>query len=361
MDIQSFKETKKLHLILDLDHTLLHTIRKDMLHPSCSLDNFKDVYQFKIESDADYCVKFRPGIVKFLEKISKFFHIHIYTMGTRDYANMIIQIIINQLMNGFSVFNGKILTRSDTGKDIKNLSSILPGEEHLTLILDDSPYIWYQFKHHVIPIYPYKYFKTVTETPLLTPNPEDNEVEKNNHSKGNKSSIIGSPHDNHLRSMYNVLASVHRHFFYDFNFSGNLNIKQNLKWRRKKVLSGVHILFSGVFPLGTKPREQSLWKNAKYYGAVCYERFNDNITHLVAARKGTEKVLEAERRGTVFIVSPNWIYYSLAHWIRLPENNFNLMRIKGKMASRREIYKSCEKKMNTKMELLQKIRSTTQM
>jgi len=341
-----------------------------MLHPSCSLDNFKDVYQFKIEGDADYCVKFRPGIVKFLEKISKFFHIHVYTMGTRDYANMIIQIIINQLMNRFSVFNGKILTRSDTGKDIKNLSSILPGEEYLTLILDDSPFIWHQFKHHVIPIYPYKYFKTVTETPLLTPNPEDNEVEKNNHSKGNKSSIIGSPHDNHLRSMYNVLASVHRHFFYDFNFSGNLNIKLNLKWRRKKVLSGVHILFSGVFPLGTKPREQSLWKNAKYYGAVCYERFNDNITHLVAARKGTEKVLEAERRGTVLVVSPNWIYYSLAHWIRLPENDFNLMRLdrKGKMGSGREIYKSCEKKMNTtymgsipKMELFQKIRSTTQM
>jgi len=342
----SLKETKKLPLILDLDHTLLHTIRKDRLHPTCSIETYKDLYQFSIDGDSDYYVKFRPGIVKFLERIALLFDIHIYTMGTRDYAYAIVQIMINQLMNGISVFNGKILTRSDTGKDNKNLSFILPRQEYLTLVLDDTPDIWQQYKHHVIPIYPYKFFISVNDTQFLTINQEDNEEnvdplafaptentsngENNNgESKGKHAPIIiCSPHDNHLRSMYNVLASVHHHFFSNLksSSSNNINIKHNLKWRRNKVFSGIHLLFSGVFPLGTNPREQALWRNAEYYGAICYEQFNDNITHLVAARDGTDKVLEATRRVTIFIVNPNWLYDSLAHWIRLPENDFKLMR-----------------------------------
>jgi len=337
----SLKETKKLPLILDLDHTLLHTIRKDRLHPTCSIETYKDLYQFSIDGDSDYYVKFRPGIVKFLENISLLFDIHIYTMGTREYASEIIHIIVNQLMNGVSVFNGKVLSRSDTGKDNKNLSFILPRQEYLTLILDDSPDIWQYFKHHVVPIYPYKFFITVNETQLLTINKEHDEEnidplslsndctlnnQNNNDSNENQSPIICSPHDNHLRSMYNVLTSVHQNFFDNFSSSSrNLNIKHNLKWRRHKVLSGVHLLFSGVFPLETNPREQALWKNAEYYGATCYEEFNDNITHLVAARDGTDKVLKAVRRGNIFIVSPNWLYDSLAHWIRLPEKDFKLL------------------------------------
>jgi len=348
----------KLNLILDLDHTLLHTIPQDRLHPSCCLENFSDIYQFSIDGDANYCVKFRPGIVKFLKKISQLFDIHVYTMGTRDYATAIIQIIINRLMDGVSVFNGKILTRSDTGKDLKNLSFILPRQEYLTLILDDSPDIWHQYKNQVIPIYPYKFFKTVNpdSAQLLTTNEEDN-VEnidpwsftshdddftmlnnsQNNNNNNNPSQvvhkgpfIICSPHDNHLRSMYNVLASVHQHFFNNFNttLSRTINIKYNLKWRRDKVLCGIHLLFSGVFPLGTNPREQILWKQTEYYGATCYENWHDNITHLVAARAGTDKVLEAERRGNIFVVTPNWLYDSLAHWIRLPENDFKLIRKK---------------------------------
>jgi len=313
--------------------------------------------------------------VKFLEKISKIFDIHVYTMGTRDYAHTIIQLIVNRLMNGVSVFNGKILTRSDTGKDLKNLSFILPRQEYLTLILDDSPDIWHQDKNQVIPIYPYKFFKTLNSdsaAPLLTTNEEDNvenidpwsftphhdedfTILNNNNSQNNNTNsntnnnnnnnptqvvhkgpfIICSPQDNHLRSMYNVLASVHQHFFNNFNsttttttLSRTINIKYNLKWRRDKVLCGIHLLFSGVFPLGTNPREQTLWKHTEYYGATCYENWHDNITHLVAARAGTDKVLEAERRGNIFVVTPNWLYDSLAHWIRLPEIDFKLIRKK---------------------------------
>jgi len=101
----------RLSLILDLDHTLLHTIRKNRLHPNCSLENIDDVHELHIEGDDVYSVKFRPGIVKFLEQIRGLFDVHVYTMGTRSYAKAIIETIVYKLMGGVSVFNGKIFTR----------------------------------------------------------------------------------------------------------------------------------------------------------------------------------------------------------------------------------------------------------
>jgi len=323
-----YLETKKLPIILDLDHTLLHTIKRDHLVSSCSLSDIKDCYQFTIEGDGDYCVKFRPGIAKFLDRLSQLFEIHVYTMGTRKYTESIIDLIVHQLLNGVSVFNGKIVTRSETGKDIKLLNNILPGQEHLALILDDSPKIWKAFKNHVVPIYPYRFFMNVDEQ-MFTVNLENEEnfapLHQNQPDSEKMGQIVCSPNDNHLRSMYHVLASVHQHFFKTLKTSETLNIKENLKWRRFRVLSGVHLLFSGVFPLGTDPKIHPLWKNSEYFGAKCHDQFNDSITHLVAARDGTDKVIEAVRRGTVYIIIPNWLWDSVAHWVRLPENDFNLL------------------------------------
>jgi RNA polymerase II subunit A-like phosphatase len=322
----SLIQSNKATLILDLDHTLLHTIRKQQLFCS-SLE--EGVYEFSIE-DGEYYVKFRPGIVKFLERINKLYDIHVYTMGTRDYANAIIKIIVHKLMNGVSVFNGKIFTRSDTGNNQrKNLKWIVPGLEHLTLILDDSPQVWGDYRNQVVRIYPYSIFRSVF-------NPENREnvdpipsdfllsLTERLSDKSKKISLkkITDVPDTHLNSMYDVLASVHHHFFK----YKPINVKESLKWRRLKVLSGVYILFSAVFPLGADPKEQKLWKCAEYFGAKCETEFSNKVTHLVAAKEGTNKVLEAVSRGGIHIVTPNWLYDSLAHWVHLPEKDYHLSK-----------------------------------
>jgi len=296
----------RINLILDIDHTLVHTIRSAQLHPSCSLENIEDVYELCIDGDGVYYVKFRPGIVKFLHQIRGLFDIHVYTMGTRNYAKAIIETIVHKLMGGVSVFNGKILTRCDTKKDEKYLSLILPGLEQRTLILDDTPNIWKDFKHHVIPIYPYNFFQ---------------DVHGKNRGKENRDQnclkVVSTISDTHLRSMYHVLEEVNS------NHVQSGNISESLKWRRRKVLQGVNILFTGVFPLGINPRDQHLWKQAEYFGAQCYQQFNDAITHVVAAR-GTDKVVQAQRQGNVYIVTVNWLHDSAAHWTRLDEKLFQL-------------------------------------
>lgn len=296
----------RINLILDIDHTLVHTIRSNQLHPSCSLENIGDIYELCIDGDGVYYVKFRPGIVKFLHQIRGLFNIHVYTMGTRSYAKAIIETIVHKLMGGVSVFNGKILTRCDTKKDEKYLSLILPGLEQRTLILDDTPNIWKDFKHHVIPIYPYKFFQ---------------DAQGKNRGKENRDQnclkVVSTIMDTHLSSMYQVLEEVNGYH------GQSSNISESLMWRRRKVLQGVNILFTGVFPLGTNPRDQHLWKQAEYFGAQCYLQFNDTITHVVAAR-GTDKVVQAQRQGNVHIVTVNWLHDSAAHWTRLDEILFQL-------------------------------------
>jgi len=299
-------ENNRINLILDIDHTLVHTIRNNQLHPSCSLEKIEDVYEVCIDGDGVYYVKFRPGIVNFLHQIRGLFDIHVYTMGTRSYAKAITETIVHKLMGGVSVFNGKILTRCDTKKNVKYLSLILPGLEQRTLILDDTPNIWKDFKHHVIPIYPYKFFQ---------------DVQGKNRGKENKDQIclkvVSTISDTHLRSMYQVLEEVNSYHVQ----SGN--ISESLMWRRRKVLQGVNILFTGVFPLGTNPSDQHLWKLAEYFGAQCYQQFSNCITHLIAAR-GTDKVVHAQRHGNVHIVTVNWLHASASHWTKLDEKLFQL-------------------------------------
>jgi len=301
----------RINLILDIDHTLVHTIRSSQLHPRCSLEKIEDVYEIYIDGDGVYYVKFRPGIVKFLHQIRGLFDIHVYTMGTRSYAKAILETIVHKLMGGVSVFNGKILTRCDTKKDEKYLSLILPGLEQRTLILDDTPNIWKDYKHHVIPIYPYKFFQDVHG---INRGKENNPL---NRDLKNCLKVVSTISDTHLCSMYQVLEEVNN------NNAQTRNVSESLKWRRRKVFLGVNILFTGVFPLGANPRDQYLWKQAEYFGAQCFQQFNDIITHVVAAR-GTDKVVQAQRKGDIHIVTVNWLYDSTTHWTKLDEKLFEL-------------------------------------
>ena len=47
---------------------------------------------------------------------------------------------------------------------------------------------------------------------------------------------------------------------------------------------GVHILFSSVIPLDTRPESTDIWKTALAFGAQCYTELNNRITHVVAAK-----------------------------------------------------------------------------
>lgn len=75
-------------LVLDLDETLLH----------CSLDEPSDYdISFIINEGEEYIVylSFRPYVFHFLERMSQFFELIVYTAGIRQYASTICELFNN--------------------------------------------------------------------------------------------------------------------------------------------------------------------------------------------------------------------------------------------------------------------------
>lgn len=97
-----------------------------------------------------------------------------------------------------------------------------------------------------------------------------------------------------------------------------------LRERREMVLRGCCILFSGVIPLGIPPETVPVWQRAVSFGAKCVTELTDEVTHVVAMRAGTRKVLEAMQRPGVRVVHLEWLQTCLTHWQRMDEGPFVL-------------------------------------
>ncbi|KAI9068710.1 hypothetical protein FKP32DRAFT_1587477, partial [Trametes sanguinea] len=93
---------------------------------------------------------------------------------------------------------------------------------------------------------------------------------------------------------------------------------------RMQTLEGCHILFSSVIPLDTRPEATEIWKTAHAFGAKCYTELTPRVTHVVAAKRGTQKVDAARRRGGIKIVWLAWFTDSVALWHRQDETPYLL-------------------------------------
>jgi RNA polymerase II subunit A-like phosphatase len=76
----------------------------------------KDVQAFQLEEGGHlgpcwYFIKVRPGLAEFLEEVSKMYELHVYTMGTRAYADAIARIVDPQKQ----YFGDRILSRDESG------------------------------------------------------------------------------------------------------------------------------------------------------------------------------------------------------------------------------------------------------
>ncbi|KAJ3088992.1 Carboxy-terminal domain (CTD) phosphatase, partial [Physocladia obscura] len=140
---QRLKREQKLSLILDLDQTLIHatidqTVGEWLADDGSNLDypELKDVHKFTLpESPIIYYIKLRPGTLEFLAKASKLYEMHIYTMGTRAYADAVAKIIDPT----GHLFIDRILSRDTSGSfQEKRIGRIFPGEgEKMAVVVDD--------------------------------------------------------------------------------------------------------------------------------------------------------------------------------------------------------------------------------
>lgn len=130
---------KKLHLVLDLDHTLLNTTHLDKLSSEEEyLKGTDHCLQDVHIVEGQFMTKLRPNVRTFLEHASQIFELSIYTNGNRDYALQMAKL----LDPAKQMFGGRIISRGDsTVKNQKGLDVML-ARGSAVVILDDKKQVW---------------------------------------------------------------------------------------------------------------------------------------------------------------------------------------------------------------------------
>ena len=165
-DTRRLLDAKKLSLVVDLDQTIIQATveptiaewQKDPDHPNYPA--VKDVKAFQLNDDGPgmrgcwYYIKLRPGLIEFLEDMSKLYELHVYTMGTRSYAEHVCQIVDPQR----KIFGDRILSRDESGSmQAKNLQRLFPVDTDMVVIIDDRADVW-SWSPNLIKVLAYDFF-----------------------------------------------------------------------------------------------------------------------------------------------------------------------------------------------------------
>ncbi|KAI9654927.1 MAG: Carboxy-terminal domain (CTD) phosphatase [Bathelium mastoideum] len=454
---------EKLSLVVDLDQTIIHATVDPTVAEWQSDENnpnhaaVKDVQAFKLTDDGPgarqecwYYIKLRPGLEQFFEEISKMFECHIYTMGTRAYAQNIARIVDPD----GKIFGDRILSRDESGSLVaKNLQRLFPVDTKMVVIMDDRADVW-KWSANLIRLPAYDFFVGIgdinasflpkrpdVDTPSprvekLTegPKPEQNEqqaedttvaeartngtqhepeaeipTEQTNgetstleqlvsmgggddvealkektsqqdetiaaqladrpllqkqkildaeeerasqaaadkESNGESSSDDSSQDehkyrhnllqddDEELIHLEAVLRKVHGKFYTDYKQRKNgdqagpqlslvPDVKEIMPTMKEHTFRGVHLVFSGIMPLGVDVQmcDKALW--AKSFGATVSQDLSKRTTHVIATpQRKTSKVRKALRHpNRIKVVTEHWLFDSISQWRRLDEKPY---------------------------------------
>ncbi|XP_074303337.1 RNA polymerase II C-terminal domain phosphatase-like 4 [Silene latifolia] len=161
-NLRSLIARKKLHLVLDLDHTLLHTVTLNELTPSdreClrhrSRRNWlKEGKLFMIKDN--FLVKPRPNVHTFLKEASTMFDLSVFTLGTKGYATKAVEILDP---NGLYISPSNVFSVEDCKRPMIKGLDVMNLNERVSLIVDDIKRVWVDHPKNVIEIEPYLFFE----------------------------------------------------------------------------------------------------------------------------------------------------------------------------------------------------------
>lgn len=178
---------KKLHLILDLDKTLIHASDVGENRPKKDDDIYDILYGM-------YLIKLRPGLSDFLKEASMMFDISICTMADQIYAEAVADKLKSNIMTTNNSFRfSRVICQEHFSKSDRKGLDIELSHEHVVLIVDDCEEVWGdEYKPNLITIKPYEFFNTKTS-------PLDQEQDN----------------DQELARVLDVLKTVHNVFYDD--------------------------------------------------------------------------------------------------------------------------------------------------
>lgn len=189
-------EQRKLALIVDLDQTIIHATveptvgdwMRDRDNPN--FEALKNVGTFRLGTDGKailghdsggddkaegrgrqaggaeqsgddskeegcwYYVKPRPGLQDFLRTLSQSYEMHVYTMGTRSYAECVCRLVDPD----GTLFGARILSRDENGSMLqKSLKKLFPLDTTMVVIIDDRADVW-KWSPNLVKVVPFDFF-----------------------------------------------------------------------------------------------------------------------------------------------------------------------------------------------------------
>ncbi|KAK4208082.1 RNA polymerase II subunit A C-terminal domain phosphatase [Rhypophila decipiens] len=164
-------QSRKLSLVVDLDQTIIHACidptvgewQRDPTNPN--YESVKNVKTFQLEDGPRgvargcwYYIKMRPGLEEFLQRISTMYELHVYTMGTRAYAQNVARIVDPNR----KLFGNRVISRDENGNMYaKSLQRLFPVSTDMVLIIDDRADVWPNNRTNLIKVSPYEFFKGI--------------------------------------------------------------------------------------------------------------------------------------------------------------------------------------------------------
>jgi len=319
--VKSLHDNNKLLLVLDIDHTLVHCTkdcRAEIVLSDPSMKTETSKMYFEETGDKPYYLKLRPFIKPFLETLSQFFHLAVYTMGGKTYAKKVMKIIDPDN----KILKKRLVCRDDHDDNVKVLQRMFPCDEKMVLVVDDRDDVW-STPQNVLKIWKFEFWPSDANDDDANMAPQEAKGRQTPDADWTIDKLRQRNHDNILGTTANVLQAIHRIYYHNESLyrAGNVCAYTIYAQLQKRVFSGVHIVFSGVFPNNERPEDTQEWKLAVQYGATCHLELNKRVTHVVAARAGTAKVHKA-RQMDVYVVHINWLRQSVIHFIRMFEPDF---------------------------------------
>ncbi|ORX40742.1 hypothetical protein BD324DRAFT_611918 [Kockovaella imperatae] len=334
---ETLLSSKRLSLIVDLDQTIIHTTVDPTVGEWIEQGKkaLEDVAKFHLPDDVPlgytapdrwYYTKPRPGVNQFLRRMNELYEMHVYTMGTRTYA----EAICNVVDPDKTFFGGRIISRDENKSfSSKSLKRLFPTDQSMVVVIDDRADVWGEIPN-LVKVVPYDFFigvgdinkaDSMAQTKLLDAQSEDRPLAKESEPLNND--------DAELERVAKILAQIHSTFYRAYaqrvkdTIPMGCDVEVIIPDIKSRVLEGCTLVFSGVIPKHQAAETSGIFHAAEMFGARTMLDVGPGMTHCVTATVGTEKTYRASRMDAA-VVWVEWFHKSIALWKRQDERAFSI-------------------------------------
>jgi RNA polymerase II subunit A C-terminal domain phosphatase len=217
------------------------------------------------------------------------------------------------------LFGSRVVSRTDVGdlgRDVKSLKRIFPCGGTMAVVVDDREDVWANASdvassrkgeppENLLLVRPYHW------GPFIGYADVNNAAGSDLSATDSEEVERGGDKDEQLRWTCDILKRLHQRF-YSTEVQSYLSVADILRQMRLEVLSGGRIVLSGLVPLhrqniGADHPRPPVVRYVECLGAAILPNVTSSTTHVVAAKDGTDKILNARNVSGCFVVKASWL------------------------------------------------------